>query len=96
MGVLTDLLQQKVSARGTVRMTLLRPPRFPTTSTDDFEFTIDLVGWHKVNNSTKIGTLFLFVCKSMSDSKLDGKASSGGIEATALVTSAREVTYVSK
>ena len=56
--MLTDLLQQKVSARGTVRMTLLRRPRFPTTSTDDFEFTIDSVGWHKVNHSTKIGTMF--------------------------------------
>ena len=65
MGELTDLLQQNVSARGTVRITLLRRPRFPTTSKDDFEFTIDLVGWHKVSHSTKIG--FLVVCKSMSD-----------------------------
>ena len=72
--MLTDLLQQNVSARGTVRITLLRRPQYPTTSTDDFEFTIDLVGWHKVNHSTKIGTIFLVVWKSMSDSTLDGLA----------------------
>jgi hypothetical protein len=96
MGELTDLLQQNVSARGTVRITLLRRPQFPTTSKNVFEFTIDLVGWHKVNRATKIGTLYLVVCKSMSDSKLDGKASRGGTEAAVLVTKARDETYVSK